>query len=68
VAIFGAIFLADIVSIPMMTAIVIATAGVVVMSYKPGMTGGIRPTIIGLVSGGMFCAVRHRLSRRDPRP
>jgi drug/metabolite transporter (DMT)-like permease len=55
VAIFGAIFLADVVSLPMMAAIVIATAGVVVMSYKPGgMTGGIRPTIIGLVSGGMF--------------
>ena len=55
VAIFGAIFLADVVSLPMMAAIIIATAGVVVMSYKPGgMTGGIRPTIIGLVSGGMF--------------
>jgi drug/metabolite transporter (DMT)-like permease len=55
VAIFGAIFLADVVSVPMMAAIIIATAGVVVMSFKPGgMTGGIRPTIIGLVSGGMF--------------
>ena len=55
VAIFGAIFLADIVSVPMMVAIVVATAGVVVMSFKPGgMTGGIRPTVIGLVSGGMF--------------
>jgi drug/metabolite transporter (DMT)-like permease len=55
VAIFGAIFLAEIVSASMMAAIIIATAGVVVMSYKPGgMTGGIRPTIIGLVSGGMF--------------
>jgi drug/metabolite transporter (DMT)-like permease len=55
VAIFGAIFLADIVSLPMMAAIIIATAGVIVMSYKPGgMEGGIRPTIIGLISGGMF--------------
>src|ERR1044071_7391014 len=55
VAIFGAIFLADIVSVPMMAAIIIATAGVIVMSYKPGgMEGGIKPTIIGLVSGGMF--------------
>ena len=55
VAIFGAIFLAEVVSAPMMAAIIIATAGVVVMSYKPGgMTGGIKPTIIGLVSGGMF--------------
>src|SRR5437868_9931905 len=48
VAIFGAIFLADVVSPLMMAAIVIATAGVVVMSYKPGgMAGGIRPTVIG---------------------
>ncbi|MEA2927644.1 MAG: hypothetical protein QOG38_72 [Hyphomicrobiales bacterium] len=55
VAIFGAIFLAEVVSLPMMAAIIIATAGVVVMSYKPGgMEGGIKPTIIGLVSGGMF--------------
>jgi drug/metabolite transporter (DMT)-like permease len=55
VAIFGAIFLGDLVSLPMMIAIVIATAGVRVMSYKPGgMTGGIKPTLIGLFSGGMF--------------
>ena len=39
----------------MMVAIVIATAGVVVMSFKPGgMTGGIKPTLVGLAAGGMF--------------
>lgn len=55
VAIFGALFLGDVVSLPMMTAIVIATAGVLVMSYKSGgMTGGIKPTVVGLISGGMF--------------
>src|ERR1700729_3670990 len=55
VAIFGLIFLGDAVTLPMMTAILVATAGVIVMSLKPGgMVGGIRPTIIGLVSGGMF--------------
>jgi drug/metabolite transporter (DMT)-like permease len=55
VAIFGLIFLGDTVTWPMMTAIVVATAGVVVMSTKPGgMVGGIRPTLIGLASGGMF--------------
>jgi drug/metabolite transporter (DMT)-like permease len=55
VAIFGAIFLGDSVNLPMMAAIVIATAGVLVMSYKPGgMTGGIKPTLIGLLSGGLF--------------
>jgi len=55
VAIFGLLFLGDPLNLPMMLAIVIATAGVVVMSFKPGgMEGGIKPTIIGLVSGGMF--------------
>src|SRR6185312_1823792 len=54
-AIFGLIFLGDAVSLPMMIAIVIATAGVLVMSYKPGgMTGGIKPTLVGLASGAMF--------------
>jgi uncharacterized membrane protein len=39
----------------MMSAILIATAGVIVMSTKPGgMVGGVKPTLIGLASGGMF--------------
>jgi drug/metabolite transporter (DMT)-like permease len=55
VAIFGLIFLGDQVSVPMMAAILIATAGVIIMSTKPGgMVGGVRPTLIGLASGGMF--------------
>jgi drug/metabolite transporter (DMT)-like permease len=54
VAIFGLIFLGDVISLPMVAAILIATAGVVVMSFKPGATGGMRPTVIGLISGGMF--------------
>jgi drug/metabolite transporter (DMT)-like permease len=55
VAIFGLIFLGDRVSLPMAAAILIATAGVLVMSVKPGgMVGGIKPTLIGLASGGMF--------------
>ena len=55
VAIFGLIFLGDKVTVPMMVAILIATAGVLVMSTKPGgMIGGIKPTLIGLASGGMF--------------
>jgi drug/metabolite transporter (DMT)-like permease len=55
VAIFGLLFLGDPINLSMMLAIVIATAGVVVMSFKPGgMEGGMKPTIIGLVSGGMF--------------
>ena len=49
VAIFGLIFLGDRVTAPM------ATAGVLVMSTKPGgMVGGLRPTLLGLASGGTF--------------
>ena len=55
VAVFGLIFLGDVVTLPMMIAILVATTGVVVMSTKPGgMVGGMRPTLIGLASGGMF--------------
>jgi drug/metabolite transporter (DMT)-like permease len=55
VAIFGLIFLGDRVSLPMAAAILIATTGVIIMSTKPGgMVGGIKPTLIGLASGGMF--------------
>src|ERR1700692_1327422 len=55
VAIFGFIFLGDVVTGPMMVAILMATSGVVIMSTKPGgMVGGIRPTLLGLASGGMF--------------
>jgi len=55
VAIFGLIFLGDAVTLPMMVAIIVATAGVIVMSIKPGgAIGGMRPTLLGLASGGMF--------------
>ena len=55
VAVFGLIFLGDVVTLPMMIAIIVATAGVVIMSTKPGgMVGGIKPTLLGLASGGMF--------------
>jgi drug/metabolite transporter (DMT)-like permease len=55
VALFGLLFLGDTLTWPMMAAIVVATAGVLLMSTKPGgMVGGVRPTLIGLGSGGMF--------------
>jgi len=55
VAVFGLVFLGDVLTLPMMIAILIATAGVVIMSTKRGgMVGGVRPTLIGLASGGMF--------------
>jgi drug/metabolite transporter (DMT)-like permease len=64
VAVFGLVFLGDMLTWPMMTAILVATAGVVIMSTKSPLPskrgtvgwgpGGIRPTLIGLASGGMF--------------
>jgi drug/metabolite transporter (DMT)-like permease len=55
VAIFGLVFLGDAISPWLMTAIIVATSGVIVTSFKPeGMVGGIKPTIVGLISGGMF--------------
>jgi drug/metabolite transporter (DMT)-like permease len=55
VAIFGFIFLHDTVTWSMAAAIVLATAGVIVTSTKPGgMIGGMKPTLLGLASGGAF--------------
>jgi len=55
VALFGLLLLGDAVTWWLAVAILIATAGVVVMSVKPGkMAGGIRPTLYGLAAGAMF--------------
>jgi len=55
VAVFGLVFLGDALTWPIVTAILVATAGVVLVSTKPGgMVGGIRPTLIGLGSAAMF--------------
>jgi drug/metabolite transporter (DMT)-like permease len=56
VAVFGFLLLGDRLTPLIVLAIVIATAGVVVMSLKPValQSGGIKPTLLGLVSGGMF--------------
>ncbi len=72
VALFGLVFLSDHTTLAMGAAILIATAGVIVMSFKRGATaGGIRPTIIGLAAGGCFAlsAIGYRgaiLSLHDP--
>jgi drug/metabolite transporter (DMT)-like permease len=71
VALFGLIFLGDKLSLAMAVAILIATAGVMVMSLKPGSTGGARATLLGLAGGGMFAlsAIGYRgaiLSLEDP--
>lgn len=55
VALFGLLVLGDTVTMPMAAAIVIATAGVVLMSLKPGQTGGgVRPMLLGLGSAALF--------------
>ena len=56
VALFGLIFLGDALSLGMIAAILIATAGVVVMSFKPSgaVNDSWRPTLLGLSAGAMF--------------
>jgi len=54
VALFGFVLLGDAVTLPMAAAILIATAGVVVMSWRPGMKGGLKPMLLGLAAGAMF--------------
>jgi len=76
VAVFGLIFLGDAITPLMAAAIVIATAGVIVMSLKGGATGvaagsGWRPTALGLSAGACFAlsAVGYRgaiLNLNDP--
>jgi drug/metabolite transporter (DMT)-like permease len=55
VALFGLVLLGDAVTPWLALAILVATAGVVVMSLKPGtQAGGLRPTLLGLAAGAMF--------------
>jgi drug/metabolite transporter (DMT)-like permease len=55
-AIFGLIFLGDPLTMGMVVAILVATAGVVAMSLKGKgtMEGGYRPVALGLFSGAVF--------------
>jgi drug/metabolite transporter (DMT)-like permease len=76
VALFGLLFLGDAVTPTMAAAIVIATAGVIIMSMKAGAlgdmaVGGWRPTVLGLAAGATFAlsAIGYRgaiLSLHDP--
>jgi drug/metabolite transporter (DMT)-like permease len=55
VALFGLVLLGDRVTLSLSVAILVATAGVFVISLKPGTgAGGIKPTLLGLAAGGMF--------------
>jgi drug/metabolite transporter (DMT)-like permease len=55
-AVFGLLFLGDPVTLPILVAIAIATAGVWLMSFKGSapVQGGLRPTLLGLFSGAML--------------
>jgi hypothetical protein len=64
VAVFGFLVLGDALTVPMVIAILIATVGVVAMSFKPrgGAKADALPTLLGLGSGAMFAlsAVTYR--------
>ena len=53
-ALFGLVFLGDVVTLPMGAAILIATTGVVIMALKPGTRLDVRATCLGIAAGGMF--------------
>ncbi len=53
-ALFGLVFLGDVISLPMAGAILIATSGVALMALKPGTKLDIRSTLLGLAAGAMF--------------
>src|SRR5205814_2141247 len=56
VALFGLVFLGDALTLPVLAAILVATAGVVVMSLKPGNRSkrDIGPALLGIGAGAMF--------------
>lgn len=56
VALFGLVFLGDKITLPIAIAILVATAGVVLMSVRPGTvsSGGNRPALLGITAGAMF--------------
>jgi drug/metabolite transporter (DMT)-like permease len=53
-ALFGLVILGDVVSPGTAAAILIATAGVVIMGLKPGTSSDLRATLMGLASGAML--------------
>jgi drug/metabolite transporter (DMT)-like permease len=57
VAIFGALLLGDALTVAKFAAIAVATAGVVVVSWKPGekpTAAGLRPALLGIGAGAFF--------------
>lgn len=55
-AVFGLVLLGDRLTPMLALAIVIATAGVVLMAFKPGAVkaNGLKPAIKGIIAGGLF--------------
>ena len=57
VALMGLLFLGDPLTAPMALAILVAMAGVALISVKPeALTGGMRPALLGISSAGLFAA------------
>jgi drug/metabolite transporter (DMT)-like permease len=57
VALMGLVFLHDILTLPMGLAILVAMAGVALISVTPqALTGGLRPALLGLSSAALFAA------------
>ena len=54
VALFGLILLGDALTPLMSIAILVATSGVVLMSPRSGVSGGMQPMVLGLAAGGLF--------------
>ena len=55
-ALFGLVFLGDVVTPWTAAAILIATTGVVAMALKPGTSSDLNATLLGLAAGAMFAA------------
>jgi drug/metabolite transporter (DMT)-like permease len=71
VAILGYVLLRDVVTPSIAAAILIATLGVVLISWRPGAEGGLKAALLGLTSGLMFAlsAIGYRgaiLALHDP--
>jgi drug/metabolite transporter (DMT)-like permease len=54
VALFGLVFLGDLVTPGMALAILVATSGVVIMALKPGAAMDLRATLLGVAAGATF--------------
>ncbi len=57
VAVFAALFLGDALSLPKLLAVAVATAGVLLVSFRrtdDALAAGLRPLLMGVAAGGLF--------------